>query len=281
MTVGRLLVEAKARLADSDTPYLDASLILANRLGVSRETLLARLSEECEAPRGFEEDLARRALGESVAYILGRKEFFGREFRVDGRVLVPRPDTEILVEAALECGSTLSPSGSLRVHDLCTGSGAVALSIAAEKPGWSVSASDISADALAVACANSVALLGREIPLLQSDLCEGLEGPFDLITANPPYVSGAETGVLLAKGWREPELALDGGVDGLDIVRRLVPGALRVLAPGGILLIEADGSQAETIHAMLENVGYESIRAWKDLAGFARVTGGSRPWTTS
>ncbi len=269
---------AELRAVDAGTPYLDASLVLAHCLAIPRGKLLARFPENLhpgDIPVSFETAWARRLAGESVAYIVGTKEFFGREFLVDQRVLVPRPDTETLVTAAFEL-SDLMHRPQLRIHDVCTGSGAVAISIAAERASWLVSASDISSDALDVARANSRRLLGHEIVLARADLLAGIEGPFDIITANPPYVPTEETTALLAKGWKEPPLALDGGPDGLDIVFRLIGEAGAALAPGGFLLIETDALQSESVRAMFQEEGFNEIGVWKDLAGLERVTGGRK-----
>ncbi|MCX7027792.1 MAG: peptide chain release factor N(5)-glutamine methyltransferase [Spirochaetes bacterium] len=271
LTYREFLAARTAELQGSETPFLDASLILAASLGIPRSSLLARLPEPLDAPpEGFDRLWGRRLAGESVSYILGRREFFGREFLVDARVLSPRPDTEVLVAAALELGDSLGMA-QIRVHDLCTGSGAVVISLVAERPFWRVSASDLSAEALEVAAANSLAILGRTIPLRQADLLEGIAGPFDLITANPPYVPSAEASVLLEGGWGEPLLALDGGTDGLDLVRRLAVQAPAALARGGFLLVEIDALQAAETRSILEKEDLGGVRIWKDLAGRERV----------
>lgn len=279
----------RRQIGSDDTAFLDVSLILAHCLGISRTKLLMKYPETIAAgdiPPAFEEGWARRLAGESVAYIVGTKEFFGRDFLVDWRVLTPRPDTETLVSAALEVGDAMTRDSregrgrsghALRLHDLCTGSGAVAISVAAERPAWSVSASDISADALDVARLNASRLLEKKIPLLLANLLSGLEGPFDIITANPPYVPTGETAALLSQGWNEPALALDGGPDGLDIVSRLVRQASAALAPGGFLLIETDALQSESLRVMFRNEGFVDIRVWRDLAGLDRITGARKP----
>jgi release factor glutamine methyltransferase len=295
VTYRQFLAARAAELAAADgennTPFLDACLVLSHALGTTRTNLLARFPETfapADIPASFEKDWARRLAGESVAYIVGAKEFFGREFLVDRRVLVPRPDTETLVAAALELGDAIA-SGKrgegaeprpLRVHDVCTGSGVVAVSLAAERPGWKVSASDLSQDALDVAAANAARLLpaaASTLALFRADLLEGLAGPFDLITANPPYVPSGETADLLARGWREPPLALDGGPDGLILMPRLIGQAFRALAPGGFLLIESDALQSPDIRDMFLKEGFGDARVWKDLAGLDRITGAKKP----
>lgn len=275
------LREARRGVDGGETPFLDACLILAHCMGISRERLLSRFPETIdEIPPSFEAAWNRRVSGESIAYIVGVKEFFGREFIVDRRVLVPRPDTEILVAAALECGDALASKrlgGRLRVHDVCTGSGAVAISIAAERPDWSVSASDISPAALELARLNAGRLLDKAMPMGLADLLEGVEGHFDMITANPPYVPTSETAALLAQGWQEPALALDGGPDGLAIIPRLIRQAGASLVPKGILLIEADALQSKSVRAMFLEEGFCDCRVWKDLAGLERITGARKP----
>lgn len=275
-----ILSAVSATFADSETPFLDACLLLAHNLGLSKESLLTRLSESASPlPSSFYEAVRRRSEGESIAYILGKKEFFGREFIVDSRVLVPRPDTEILVEAALECGDVVEREhpGRLSVHDACTGSGAVAVSIASERPVWTVSASDISEAALEVARANATKLLGKPLLLTVSNLLGAVTGTFGIITANPPYVPSRETDALLWKGWKEPRLALDGGLDGLALIPELISQAFRLLEPGGFLLVETDSLQVPEVCVMFEKAGFVAIFVKRDLAGRDRVTGGRKP----
>jgi len=287
MTNREFLALRSAELRNSETAFLDASILLAHCMGLPREKLLTCLPEHIDSgvAGAFSGLWKRRMAGESIAYILGRKEFFGRDFVVDRRVLVPRPDTETLVSAALEVGDAVfarkerkeSSLRSFRLHDVCTGSGAVAISLAAERPGWLVSASDVSPEALDVAKINASLLLGKEIPLTIADLLNGIEGPFDMITANPPYVPSHETDQLLGLGWGEPRLALDGGADGLDLVRRLAGEAFPMLVPGGFLLVETDALQSRATRDILLQEGFDGTRIWKDLAGLERITGVRRP----
>lgn len=311
MTVRDALQEGAAALAGSETPFLDASLLLADALGITTSSLHASGPDsvgDAQLAR-YRIALASRSRGMPVAYILGYKEFWGRNFKVDGRVLIPRADTETLVEAALRIGDALaqenretgySPKGAaalssareraLRVHDVCSGSGCVAISLAAERPEWAVSASDLSEGALEVARANAAAILrqsagaagrpGGELLFARSDLLAAVGGMLDLIVANPPYVPSIETDSLLGLGWSEPRMALDGGPDGLDLVRRLVHQAASLLAPGGALLVEADGGQAPRVAELFRASRFIDIQTLCDLGGRPRVTSGRRPWTT-
>ncbi len=296
MTVRDALREGAAGLPDSGTPFLDASLLLARALGPGRDAAALYAAAADELPeatlRAYRATLARRASGEPVAYILGSKEFWGRSFAVDERVLVPRPDTELLVEAALAAGDGLEAASGRppRVHEAFCGSACVALSVAADRPSWELSVSDLSPEALEVASANAAAILPAERPggplaLWRSDVLAALGSPgrasgnsFDLVLANPPYVTSAETSQLLARGWREPRMALDGGPDGLDACRALAAQAASRIAPGGWLLVEADASQAEELRAILESRGFAEVETLPDLAGRPRVTRGrARP----
>jgi release factor glutamine methyltransferase len=293
MNVRDALREGAAALARTETPFLDASLLLADALGTDTTRLLASSPDEVEEAvlERYRSGLASRAKGLPVAYVLGYKEFWGRRFSVDRRVLVPRPDTETLVEASLRIGDALAlERGAVpRVHECCVGSGCVAISLAADRPAWEVSASDISEEALEVASANASAILepsrpGGRLELLRSDLLSALIGAggavFDLVAANPPYIPGLEARVLLDLGWEEPILALDGGEDGLDLIRRLAPEAARALAPGGALLVEADRDQAAEVARIFGAAGFVGIETLRDLGGRARVTSGRMPWTT-
>jgi release factor glutamine methyltransferase len=296
MTIQEILAEGKKTLsapcpsACIDTPALDASLLLAETLQVRREDLIARPNDEvngldCEKYQAF---LEKRRSGESIAYILGRKEFRGLEFAVNPKVLVPRPDTETLFEATLEyidkfChGKTCrnSTAGNddrvLSVLDLCTGSGALAVSLKKERPFLSVTASDISAEALETAALNAGRLLTgeaaeSEICFVHSDVFENLRGRFDIIVSNPPYIPSGEIPNLSPEVQLEPRLALDGGEDGLALIRLIVAQAPDHLLPGGVLLLEADPGQMPRIGELLANNGFTCVRLHKDLAGRERV----------
>jgi len=295
MTVRDALREGAAALAGTETPFLDASLLLADSLGVDTSKLLASSPDAVGAPvlESYRSRVAERARGVPAAYLVGYKEFWGRRFAVDGRVLVPRPDTETLVEVALRIGDAIAAAHPPRVHEACAGSGCVAVSLAAERPGWEVSASDLSEGALEVARGNADAILGPAgggrpggpLAFLRSDLLSAVlggaaSGGFDLVVANPPYVPSDEARALLGLGWSEPLLALDGGEDGLDLLRRLVPEASRALAPGGALLVEADGGQAAAVAELFRASRFTDVEGQGDLGGRLRVTSGRMPWTS-
>jgi len=273
------LSEGSSLLASKgiDTASLDAALLLAEAAGLSHEQLYTHADylldeEQCKL---YFEFLARRQNGECTAYILGRKEFWGLDFAVTSAVLVPRPDTEILVEAAL---SLLRPPAS--VLDLCTGSGAVAIALKHQCPALDVWASDISEKALEIARDNAQRL-GCAINFIQGDLFTALDNSaepmqrFRLISANAPYVESARIETLAAEVRQEPRLALDGGSDGLDIIRRIIREAPPYLEAGGVLVLEADPSQMETIAMLMRERGFHEPELFRDLSGHNRVIAGS------
>jgi release factor glutamine methyltransferase len=254
-----------------DAPRLTAELLLAQALSCDR----VRLYLDFDKPVGeaelaaFRELVRRRADGEPTAYLLGRREFFGHPFLVDARVLVPRPETELLVEAAL---AALPAEGS--ALDLCTGSGAIALSLSLGRPGARILATDVSADALAVARENAARLGAAGVAFAEGDLWAAVPaeaGPFDVIASNPPYVPTRELAGLSREVRREPRLALDGGPDGLDLVRRIVAGAPARLAPGGTLLVELHETHAGELPPLCLAAGFARAAVRRDLAGLPRL----------
>jgi release factor glutamine methyltransferase len=246
--------------AGCDSPRLDAELLLAHVLGVGRAALIASPDRglEPDEARAFQELAARRRQREPVAYILGSKGFRTLELAVDPRVLVPRPETEHVVEAALGL-----PHGA-RVADVGTGSGAIALALKAERPDLSVVATDVSAGALEVARANA-ARLGLDVEFLVGDLLAPVEGPLDAVVANPPYVAAGEQ--LPADVGYEPRGALYGGPDGLDVIRRLVREAREV----PFIAVEVGAGQAPAVTALM---GGRAVETMRDLAGHERVVVG-------
>ena len=258
---------------------LDAELLAAQAFGRTRVELYTHFDQPLADPEldAYRALVKRRMAGESVAYILGRKEFWSLDLQVDARVLVPRPDTETLVEQALESLKSMDSEGrALRVADIGTGSGALALALKKERPGDEVFAVDVSPDALEVARGNA-SRLGLDVTFLHGDLVSPIagHGPFDLIASNPPYIPSQDIAGLSPEVRREPLLALDGGEDGLVLVRRLASEARKVLAPRGALAMEIGAGQAALVMEILHDAGYANVGARRDLAGIERVVFGS------
>ena len=276
MTFRETLLRAQKRLEIYETPYLDALILLTHAAGVGKERILASLPETVPEITAafFDELLERRLKGEPVAYIRNRKEFWGLDFYVDARVLIPRPDTEILVEEAQRL--LAERKGVLRVHDACTGSGCIAVALRHELPDLKVSVSDISSSALEVAKFNSSSLLGTPLPASVSDLLRGVTGSFDLITCNPPYVEHEYVQNLLRRGWPEPLIALDGGDDGYDLIPRLLKEALDRLNKNGYLMVEASPPLVPRIVSDMQKAGFGGCRTVEDLGGRQRVALGRR-----
>lgn len=255
--------------AGSETPRLDAEVLLAHVLGVDRAELYLRPEREVEgrAVRAFQDLVRRRSAGhEPVAYLVGRRAFRHLELAVDPRVLIPRPETETLVEVGLEL-----PRGA-RVVDVGTGSGALALALKDERPDLSVLATDVSADALEVARANA-ARLGLDVTFLQADLLEGVPAA-DAVLSNPPYVALADRPRLQREiADHEPEVAVFGGEDGLAVARRLVEQV--AATPAGLLALETGFDQAEPLAGMVRAAGF-AVEVRRDLAGIERVVVGRR-----
>ena len=278
---------------------LDAGLLLAHSMGTNRDHLLAASDAQLRphVVRHFRRSIARRAGGHSVALIRGEREFYGRSFIVDRWVLIPRPETETLVEATLnridalraeklartEAQGAEGPEGSERdekneqktgmhVLDCCTGSGAVAITLVLERPELHISASDISRRALAVARRNLQRLSSpTAVSLLHSDLLAQAAGPYDIIVCNPPYLTSAELRCAAPEVAYEPQLALNGGPDGLKLTRRLATESVARLRKYGYLLVEMASNRAEETCAILLEAGFADIEQVCDLSGRPRV----------
>ncbi len=251
----------------SPTARLDAELLLAAALGVSRTALwTSDLTVAGPAVRTFRDLVQRRSVGhEPIAYLLGTKGFRHIDLDVDPRVLIPRPETELLVEVGLEL-----PPGA-RVADVGTGSGAVALALKHERPDLHVVATDVSGDALDVARANA-ARLGLDVAFARGDLLDAVEGDLDAVLSNPPYVAeGARLAPDILR--HEPPGALFAGADGLEVVRRLVPQAA---ARAPFVALEIGQGQAEEVAGLLRAAGMARVQARRDLAGIERVVVGRR-----
>jgi release factor glutamine methyltransferase len=277
MTAHDLLRDATMRLAAcTETPRLDAEYLLAHVLGISRSGLLARLHSECppEALAPFEHLLTRRTNFEPIPYILGRWEFFGLDLICRAPMLVPRPETEHLVEVALaHLATTPGP-----VLDLCTGTGCVALAIAMHAPGCPVTALDINPEAVGLAQENA-SLHAADLTVYTGDLFAALPAParFEVITANPPYVEqGAWEGLSPSITRHEDPRALLAGEDGLDCVRRIMQEAPDWLLPGGLLALEIGETQSPAVMELLTAAGFQEVAATNDLTGIERIVHGRR-----
>ena len=287
----------------AETPYLDALVLLAHATGEPTERVMAALPDEltADAIARFSDFVERRCAGLPVSYIRGVQEFYGRELVVSPAVLVPRPDSEILVEEALRLVDLLAPGPhgqepaaggdgarrpALHVHDACTGSGCIAITIAAERPWIDVSASDLDEAALDVARTNAERVVGPgRVAIWRSDLLarlaeesarHSLPAP-QIITANPPYLTDTEYRRMHDAGWPEPAHALAAGEDGLDAIRALAAQAVTALPHGGYLVSEIGPVQGEAGVALFEGVGLSDVRIRTDLAGRDRVVTGRRP----
>jgi len=252
---------------------LENRILLCHALGITRVGLITqserRLTEE-EAVR-LSGLVGRRIGGEPIAYIVGQREFFGLPFRVTPAVLIPRPDTELIVELALE-----RLPAQARMLDMGTGSGAIAVAVAHTRPDAQVTALDVSEDALAVARSNAEAN-GARVRFVRSDWFAALAGEsFELVVSNPPYIASGDEHLVQGDLRFEPVDALTDHEDGLSDLRTIVAGAAAHLAPGGWLLLEHGYDQAEAVRALLADAGYLEAQSWRDLAGIERVSGGRR-----
>ena len=276
MTVAAAFRSGIADLAGTptETPSLEAAVLLADALGVSKESLFARMRERIGA-RGmasFRRALALRRSEVPLAYIRGAKEFYGHTFSVDQRVLIPRPDTECLVDAALV--AVAADSSVRRVHDVGTGSGCIAIALKASHPELAVSVSDCDADCLEVCRINQRRLLGGEcLPAKVADLLAGVSGPLDMIVANPPYLDATTCVRMGERGWPEPMRALCGGVNGVEVTLRLIAQAVGRLRPGGYLLLETAAEYVTGLTAALAEDDFTDVVVHRDLASRPRVLG--------
>jgi release factor glutamine methyltransferase len=276
--VADCLGDASTRIAaalglDKREARLEARVLASHAWRVDHAWLIAHDTDPLANAQSaaFEALLARRLTGEPVAYLVGAREFYGRPFQVSPDVLIPRPDTELLVERAL---ARMPPDQAMAVLDLGTGSGCIAITLALERPNARVTAVDRSPAALAVAQRNAT-LLDADVEFLTSDWFDALDGRrFDLIVSNPPYIAAGDPHLARGDVRFEPASALAAGPDGLDDLRHLIAAARAHLAPGGALLLEHGYDQAEAVRALLTHCGYVRARSWSDLAGIPRVSGG-------
>lgn len=290
---------AELRSASTATPELDSSLLLAHVLGFQKNELLLRAEDKVSAEDTavFAKLLFKRADGMPVAYLTGRKDFWKSTFEVSPAVLIPKPDTELLVELAAKHVSDffkLNPEKTLRLADVCSGSGCIGISVLQEAleqnlplEKFNFTLTDISKDALDIAKRNASTILGnnaKNISFVLGDLLEPFLGGgtndlprFGMILSNPPYVPSRITDELLQDGRSEPRLALDGGADGLDIIRKLVPEVWQALDKNGILLIETGEYNAAETATLLKEAGFADVQTFDDLGGQPRVTQARKP----
>jgi release factor glutamine methyltransferase len=262
-----------------EAPRLTAEVLLAHVLGATRVQLYIDLDRPLSRAElaGHRALIERRASGEPTHYLTGAKEFYGRSFRVDKRVLIPRPETELLVDKVLEA---IPKDAPCRVLDLGTGSGCIAVTIAAERPNAQVVATEVSRDACELARANAAVLKVRDrVRILDGDLFGPLERGtrFDVAVSNPPYIPSAEISGLAPEVRNEPLLALDGGADGLSVTRQVAAQAAGWLEPGGLLALEVNERLGRAVLNLLEASGFLRASLEKDFSRLDRVAFGYRP----
>jgi release factor glutamine methyltransferase len=286
MTIKAALLSAKEILtgANIESASLDAEILLSYTLRINRSHIILLFDNAIDDKTLsiYKKYITRRAGGVCTAYITGKKEFRYLDLSVNKNVLVPRPETETLVEAALEyIDREENKTKKIKVLDLCTGCGAIALSLLYERPFIEVTASDISGAALSAAKKNFQHYSEKNKMLcaahfIQSDLFQNIDETFDIIVSNPPYIETEKIKTLSREVRNEPRLALDGGADGLSIIQKIIVDAKKHLYPGGTLLLEADGAQMESITKLLTEAGYDSIVIKKDLAEVDRIIGATQ-----
>lgn len=271
-TIKQVLFEAAESLAGGDSPQIDAELLLAHCLQKGREFL--RTYPDLQVAAGvldqFQLLLRRRLDGEPVAYLLGYRDFWDIRLEVNSDVLIPRPETELLVETALELAGNAE---ACSVLDLGTGSGAIALALAHSRPAWQVLGVDVSEGALGLARRNAAALALQNVSFVKGNWCQGLEaGHFDVVLANPPYVAASDAHLQQGDLRFEPRLALVADDDGYADLFTIIESATDVLKKGAWLLLEHGYEQHASLAGKLSTVGYQDVAARHDLAGHERVT---------
>lgn len=274
VSIRQSLIDAQSSLVDSDSPKLDAEILLCHVLGKSREYLVSHGQEEMPSAAldAFHAQLQRRQAGEPIAYIIGKRGFWDIELAVNSSVLVPRPETELLVETALELfdGDEL-----IQIADLGTGSGAIALALAKANPKWKISAVDISEVALATAKSNAKSLGVDNVEFMCGSWCEGLEeNAFDLIIANPPYVAPGDAHLQEGDLRFEPNLALESLEGGFADLFAIATQARSKLHDNGYLLMEHGFDQHQALCEKLQALGYAQVSGRTDLAGHVRMIQG-------
>ncbi len=283
MSIKQELINAIKILKENniEEPSLKARMILANILKQSKEYLLIHEEEELSLNdiKRYEEEIKKLASNVPIQYIINKQEFMGLNFYVDENVLIPQPDTEILVEEVINMCRNINcsePEKTIKVLDLCTGSGSIGVSIAKNIKKCEITLSDISYDALEIAQKNSAEVTGdtqnNKIKIIQSDLFEKIEEKFDIIVSNPPYIETKTIQTLDKEVQMEPRIALDGGEDGLDLYRRIIKEAYKYLYNNGILALEIGYNQKDrVINLLKESNMYKEIYSKKDLSNIDRI----------
>jgi len=274
LRIDELLSAAKIQLANSNTARLDAEILLAHVLDKQRSYLRAypEIKPDHQATQTYSRLLARREAGESVAHLTGKREFWSLNLQVTPDTLIPRPDTELLVETALQHVAKMN-NDSIKLADLGTGSGAIALAIASECSQCQITATDLSTAALAVAKNNATQLQLNNIKFIHSNWFSAFadDERFDIIISNPPYIPLHDPHMQAAELKCEPEFSLTSGEDGLDALRCIIQQAGQFLVPGGWLLVEHGYDQGEAVHQLFHENGYQHIETGQDLGGNDRV----------
>jgi len=280
MTIGELLAWARHELGEGSDAAIDARVLMGHVSGLSHAQLLIREDSRLQPEQSlrFQELVCRRAQGEPVAYLIGQREFWRLNLTVSSDTLIPRPDTEILVEAALEKAPADHPC---RVLDLGTGTGAIALSLALERPAWEVIATDLQPDALKLARQNALAHGLNQLRFIEGRWFDPIEPlnlePFDLIVSNPPYIAENDPHLTQGDLRYEPTVALVSGPDGLAAIREIIAQAPAYLVEGGWLILEHGYDQGEAVRALLCAAGLRDIETRRDLGGQERISLGRRP----
>ena len=283
MKIKEALLQASCKISKKwpDTPLLDAQVLLQKTLNITKEILIT--SYDCDINEKnleiFNKMTEKRVSGFPVAYITGTKEFFGLSFVVNEATLIPRRDTETLVEKILEEAGKIKSAvpymAPVKILDLCTGSGAVAIALKHELGEKAdVEASDISGEIETLFYKNCENILGKKLPFYKSDLFNNIKNRYHIIVSNPPYLKNKHVDEMVSNKWPEPETALRGGDDGLDFIKKIIEGSGKYLEKEGLLCLEADPSQMDSIRELLQknNFGYISIK--KDMALRERVISG-------
>lgn len=279
MTIKQAILEAARAFeaAGVPDPRIDAELILCHLTGLDRMSMLMQGATELtsEQEQRFSSLLLSRTQRKPLQYLLGTQAFYGLAFQVDGRVLIPRQETETLCEWGIRHLLRLNRSDA-KALDLCTGSGAIAVTLKHECPFADVTAADLSADALEVAASNA-RLNNADVRFVQGDLWQPLHGEcFDLILSNPPYIPTQDCETLQQEVMQEPRMALDGGADGLDFYRRIADGALPHLAPDGLIAVEVGIGEAQDVAALFTAAGLCDVQIINDLYGVERIVSACR-----